>query len=152
MKLTVEKSIKCNRYSVVVKFKEFGSNILTPEDEQKLIDDFCPKFRLSDITFEDKYKVENNKIIKDDGTGEDVNLTVPNKEIAINELLEFGYTIHSDQISDSEIQTQLKTSDLVCKAKIQLFVDKVSDKIDTILTELAKALDGFEETEEIEVG
>lgn len=152
MKLIVEKSIKCNRYSVIIKFKEFGSNILTPEDEQKLIDDFCPKFRLSDIIFEGKYKVENSKIVKDDGTGEDVTLTVPNKEIAINELLEFGYTIHSNQINASEIKTQLKTADLVCKAKIQLFVDKISDKIDIILTELAKTLDGFEEIEEIEVG
>lgn len=40
----------------------------------------------------------------------------------------------------------------MAKAKIQLFVDKVTGKIDEILKELAKSLDNFEKTEEIEIG
>lgn len=151
MKVSIDKNLKCNRYSVMIKFKEFGSTALTPEDEQKLIDDFCPMFRLSDLILSGKYKIENGKIIADNA-GEDVTLSVPNREIAINELLEVGCTFHVDEISDKELKANLKTKDLMAKAKIQLFVDKVTGKIDEILKELAKSLDNFEKTEEIEIG
>ena len=152
MKLAIDKFIQCNRYSVVIKFKEFGSTSLTPEEEQKLINDFCPKFKLSDVTFTDKYKLEDGKIIKDSVGGEDITLTTPNKEIAINELLEVGYTIHISEVSDDELHATLNTKDLICKAKIQLFIDKLAEKISSILAELAKTLDDFEKIEEIEVG
>lgn len=151
MKLLIEREIKCNRYSVVIKFKEYGSTTLTPEEEQKIIDDFCPKFKLSDITFEGKYNVSNKKIIADTN-GETVTLTLPNKEIAINENIEFGYTVHKNEINSNEIQTNLKNEDLVAKAKIQLFIDKVSEKIDTMLKEFGDTIDEFEEKEEIQVG
>lgn len=143
MKLMVDKTIECNRYSVVIKFKEFGSASLTPEEEQKLINDFCPKFKLSDITFSDTYTLEGNRVVANMG-GETITLTTPNKEIAINELLEVGYTVHSKEISDDDIQSTLNTSDLICKAKIQLFVDKIAETITSILTELTKTLDDFE--------
>lgn len=151
MKLLINREIKCNRYSVVIKFKEFGSTTLTPEEEQKIVDDFCPKFKLSDITFEGKYNVSNKKIVEDTN-GETVTLTLPNKEIAINDAMEFGYTIHKNEINASEIQTNLKNEDLVAKAKIQLFIDKVSEKIDTMLKEFGETIDEFEDEEEIQVG
>lgn len=152
MKLEINREVKCNRYSVIIKFKEYGSTVLTPEDEQKIIDDFCPKFKLSDITFEGKYSISNKKFISDDASGEDVTLTLPNKEIFINDELQFGYTIHTDEIKESEIKTNLKSKDLVAKAKVQLFIDKATEKIDTILKEFSETLDEFEDVEEIQVG
>lgn len=152
MKLFVEKKIDCNRYSVVVKFKEFGSTILTPENEQSLINDYCPKFKMSDIIFTGKYGLDGKKVVSDE-SGEDVAISVPNKEIAINDLIEVGYTIHMNEINEEEIKTTLNTEDLICRAKVQLFVDKITEHIDNILKDLSKKLDeDYEKIEEIQVG
>lgn len=154
MKLTVNPQIADNRYSVIVKFKEFGSTQLTAEMEQKLINDYCPSFKLSDLVFEGKYSFDSDdkKVIADELSGDDVRLSLPNKEIKINEVLEVGYTIHKKEVADSEIGTSLTDADLVAQAKIQLFVDTIKNKVDKILLALGAKLNQFEEEYEIEVG
>ena len=151
MHLSIKKDIDCERYSVIIKFKEWGGKILTPEDEQKVIQDYCPKFKLSDLIFSGKYTVEDeNKIVKkSDDFGNVVTLNVSNKYIEINEDLEIYYSIHMDEVKATEKKGTLKTEDLVCKAKIQLFIDTIIKKINDIFTELSKKLDSEYEEEEI---
>lgn len=154
MKLTVKPQIVDNRYSVIVKFKEFGSTQLTAEMEQKLIDDYSPSFKLSDLVFEGKYYLDTStkKVVINETDGDEVRLSLPNKEIKINEVLEVGCTVHKKEISDSEIGTSLKDADLVAQAKIQLFIDVIKKKIDETLLALGDKLNEFEEEYEIEVG
>lgn len=154
MKLTIKPEIVGNRYSVVIRFKEYGSTRLTKDMEEKLVDDYAPKFKLSDLTFEGKYthNAVTGKISKDDDDGEEVKLTTPNREILISPDLELGYTIHSKEIADDEVGTFLADKDIVAQAKVQLFVDVVTEKIDNMLLALGKKLNDFEEVTEIEVG
>lgn len=154
MKLIAQKDITNNKYSVIIKFKEYGSTTLTPEDEQKIIDDFSPKFKLSDITFTDKYKKDvNGKYVADKENGVEISLVVPNKWVSIDNLMEFGCTFHKKDIDANECgDSELTTVNDVAKAKIQLFIDKVTKHINEILKNLGETIDGFEEDEEIEVG
>ena len=152
MKLTVTPTIVDNRYSVAIKYKEYGSTTLTPEIEKKVIDDYSPKFRLSDITFTGKYDVVDGKVVKNETDGEDVSITISNRELKIDELLEIGYTVHIKEISDSEVKTKLKDKDTVAQAKCQLFIDKIADKINAVLTALGKKVNDFENEYEVEVG
>ena len=158
MKLTITKKIECNKYSVIIKFKEFGSKTLTPEEEMQVINDYCPKFKLSDISFEGRYKTDDsnpNKIIatKDGSSGDAVSLQTSNKAIAINEDLECEYVFYSNDVKKNEIKTSLKDVDLVAKAKIQLFIDKFVEKLENTLAELGKKLDSdYEEETEVELG
>ena len=154
MKLTIKPEIVGNRYSVVIRFKEYGSARLTKDMEEKLVDDYAPSFKLSDLVFEGKYGVEGgtNKVVKDEDSGDEVTLTTPNREILISPDLEVGYTIHTKEIDLSEIGDQLVDKDLVAQAKVQLFIDTVTEKIDDMLLALGLKLNDFEETTEIEVG
>lgn len=154
MKLTVKPQIVDNRYSVIIKFKEFGSSALTPEMEQKLIDDYAPKFKLSDLTFIGLYSIDatTNRVVADEINGQEVTLSLPNKEILVGTDLELGYTIHTKEISEKEIGAMLIDADYVAQAKIQLFVDIVKSKIDEMLLDLSKKLNDFEEEIEVEVG
>ena len=152
MKLTVKPTIADNRYSVVIKYKEYGSTNLTPAEEAKIVDDYSPKFKLSDIVFTGKYNIAEGKAVADEASGEDVSITLPNKEIKISELLEVGYTVHINEITSEEVKTILKDKDLVAQAKCQLFIDKVTDKVNSVLTSLGEKLNDFETEYEVEVG
>lgn len=154
MKLTITPKIVENRYSVIISFKEFGSKTLTSDMEEKIINDYAPKFKLSDLTFEGKYTVDEGtgKVVADNDSGDDVTLSVPNKEVAINSDLELGYTVHSKEVSSSEIGTNLKNVDKVAQAKVQLFIDVVTDKINTVITSLTSNLNDFEEEYDVELG
>lgn len=156
MKLTVTPQIVDNRYSVIIKFKDYGSTKLTSEMEQKIIDDYSPKFKLSDLTFEGNYILDSDgravKADDSDDTKVAVKLTIPNKEVAINSDLELGYTVHTKEISSGEIKGVLVDADKVAQAKIQLFVDVITKEINTILTGYTPKLNDFEEEYEVEVG
>lgn len=152
MKLTVIPTIVDNRYSVIVKYKGYGSAVLTADTEEKIINDYSPKFKLSDITFAGKYDVLDGEIIKAEIDGEDISLTIPNREIKINDALEIGYTVHINEISDSEIKTKLKDKDMVAQAKCQLFIDSIVNKINVMLTSLGEKVNDFEMEYEVEVG
>lgn len=156
MKLTVTPQIVDNRYSVIIKFKDYGSTKLTSEMEQKIINDYSPKFKLSDLTFEGNYILDSDgRVVKaedSDDTKVAVKLTIPNKEVAINSDLELGYTVHTKEIASGEIKGVLVDADKVAQAKIQLFVDVVTKEINTILTGYTPKLNDFEEEYEVEVG
>lgn len=154
MKLIAKPQIVDNRYSVIVKFKEYGSSKLTAEMEEKLIDDYAPTFKLSDLTFEGKYSVDSSSkmLIKDDISGETVKLSLPNREIKLGKDLEVGYTVHVKEIAESEIGSVLVDKDKVAQAKVQLFIDVIKTKIDETINTLAENLNNFEEEVEIEVG
>lgn len=153
MKLLVTPSITDNRYSVIIKFKSFGSTTLTDEQEKKVIDDYSPSFKLSDLTFEGKYKADGSpKKVVADSSGHSVTLSVPNKSIKIDDTIELGYTIHANEIAQSETGGTLTTVDLVAQAKTQLFVDVISKKIGDTIKNLSANLNKFEEEYDLDVG
>lgn len=154
MRLSIKPQIVENRYSVIVSFKEFGSSTLTAEMEQKIIGDYAPKFKLSDLSFNGKYKVDDStgRLIADDSDGEEVTLSIPNREVAINQDLELGYTVHIKEIAKSEIKGVLKDADKVAQAKVQLFIDVITKKIGETLIALGEKINDFEEEYDIELG
>lgn len=147
MRLNIKKTVECNKYEVLIKFEEFGSEKLTAEEEKELINDYCLKLKLSDITFEGKYKYDNKKVVADSVGGEDVTLTVINKTYPLNEELEIKYGISASDIKKDEIKTSLNTADLVCKAKVELFVDKIIEQITTLIESKITTFDTDYETE-----
>lgn len=152
MILNVIRNIECNNYSVLMSFSEYGTETLTPEDEQKLINDYCPKFKLSDIDFTGTYGLEGKKVVSN-GSGETIKLSTANKSFLINNEFEIKYSISPDEIKEEEIQSTLNTKELICKAKIELFIDKVSEQIKKVINEKAEMLDlDYEEENKIIIG
>lgn len=151
MELTITKSIKKNKYSVEIAFSKLGSTTLTPEKEAELIESYAPEFNYGDITFTGKYKVEQGKIVKDDANGTDVKIAISNRTVKIDENLLCSYRLSIDEILTSEKTGTLNTMDLVAKAKVQLFIDKITDKIKTVLGAYATALDDWETVETVVV-
>lgn len=151
MELTINKTIKSNKYGVEIVFSKFGSTTLTPEKEIELIESYSPQFNYGDIVFSGKYKVEQGKIVKDDTNGTDVKISVSNRLVKINDNLICSYQLSIDEVLESEKGNTLNTLDLVAKAKIQLFTDKIVDKIKNVLSTNASALDGWETTETVVV-
>lgn len=156
MKLTVTPKIVDNRYSVVIAFKQFGSADLTSAMEEKIIDDYAPKFKLSDLTFERTYAFDegSGRVVPNDeeDTSTTVKLTTPNREVAINSDLELGYTVHIKEIADNELENTLDTKDKVAQAKVQLFVDVITSEINKTLKNLATRLNDFEDEYDVDLG
>lgn len=151
MKLSINRNITSNKYNVDIAFQEYGSTTLTSDEERELVESYSPKFTYNEITFTGKYKVEQGKIVKDDANGTDVNLTISNRSVIIDDTLKCSFKLSIDEIGADEIKGTLNTADIVAKAKIQLFTDKIVDKIKTVLATHASALDGWEGEETVTV-
>lgn len=151
MKLSINRNITSNKYSVDIVFQEYGSATLTADQERELVESYSPQFTYNEITFSGKYKVESGKIVKDDANGTDVQLTISNRNVLIDDSLKCSFKLSVEEIDTTEVKGTLNTADIVAKAKIQLFTDKIVDKIKTVLTTHASALDGWEGQETITV-
>lgn len=185
MKLSMDKQINENVYSVDIKFSEYGSSNITLEEEKELIQDFAPQFNLRDIVFkgnyiyDDKEKIVKQYIVPEEpvvaegentatgDTGEvgktetlnteatesidykEVSLIVTDKVVSINENLELRYVIKSSQILDEEVGNSLNNKGLVAQAKVQLFEDKIIEKITKIMNDLKARKTNFEKVKEV---
>lgn len=188
MKLSIDKQINENVYSVNIKFGEYGSTTITAEEEKELLQDFAPCFYLRDVNFKGMYVYDKeNKIVKEymkpeeevpaevkteeelgigepdisvtDGEGEivaidgleyqEVITNVNDKLVDINDELELKCVIKSTQILDNEVGNSLDNKGLVAQAKIQLFTDKIIEKITKIMDELKQRKTNFEKIDEV---
>ena len=153
MKLGYKATLNDNIRKIIVYIKEWGSSDLTPEEEINFIKDYAPKFEYKSLTFTGKYALDSNgNVVKNDSTGEEVSLSIINKIINIKEDLnsieesKCYFEINTKHVKDSDIEGKsiLNTKDKYAEAMCQLFADKITDKIKSLVTDIKDKENDFE--------
>lgn len=121
--------------------------IQTEEDKKK--EELQNKEKLHSEKEITKVNILKLEEIKDNLNLQPVSLVINDRIIILNETLELQYFIKSNQVLDQEVGNSLKDKGLVAQAKVQLFADKIIQKITEILEDLRQRKTAFEKKEEI---
>lgn len=131
----------------VVEFKDTTGNGVENNTEKPTNPEEEPDIGEISATITDP---EGNVVVQED-TGEfvEVSIRVNDKEVIIDDKLELKCVVREDQILDSELGQALNSKSLVAQAKVQLFEDKIVDKIREVLGTLKDQRTNFEKAKEI---
>lgn len=145
MKILPQRSIENNVYSVKIKPLEWGTPILTAEEELKILKDIPQTLRYADIDFTEKFKIVNGlPVISSDEDSVTVTLDLRGREFPLDENFELSLSVDASKIPDSEIDDKVLTNrHLVAQAKIITYETKIIDQITKLLNEAATHINGF---------
>lgn len=162
MNILKDPSVEDNIYTMNISV-EMGDLTRTAEEEKDLFNKYPQVLRYKDINFTGKFSVNGagDVVLKKDGDegydeAELVTLQLRNREFIIDENTENNLKISlsinpAKEITDKELGTVLKTKELVAKAKLVLFYQKIKEQIEVLKADSEdKANNTFEDdTEEI---
>lgn len=155
MKFDKTIDIKDNVITVTIGFNSFGTDDLTAEEEQELIENFPQKLRYSDIEFSEEMVLADGVPVKasedgdDEGDPETVSLNLINREYVIDS--EFNIEMIFD-VNKATVGTVFNTKALAAQAQAQMFVDKILEQIGKLLAnarKLSPTIETVEGTEEV---
>lgn len=160
MKLDTKRGIEQNVFSTVVAFKEFGSQNLTPSQEEAMLADHPVILEYKKLDFKGKFKVVNGEVFEvvlatpsvgttviGDPTGTDcveVAISLNNVEVKVDSALSVTYKVDVKTITPLEVGTVLTTKELVCQAKCVLFENRVKLEVVRLLAEARSKVNAFE--------
>lgn len=153
MRLDCRVDFKDNVRSIEVYIKSLGtsgSSALTPEEEEAILNDFKPKIRYRDVTFEGYYKKDlDGNIVKatDSNDGDKVTLNLIDKIVSIDKDLNEEFAIETKYVKDSELGNFLTSKDEVAEAKCWLFYNALCDAIKNKVISIKAKETNFEDKE-----
>ena len=149
MKFTVERKIENNVFSVSIAHKEYGTDVLSADEEKAILDSFNPTLAYKDITFSGNYDVVGGNVTA--GGGNTVKLSLNNRVVNIDSTFAAVYRIDANSILDSQFAGlgNINTKELYAQAQCKLFEDKIIERLDTILKATRSMKNDFVKTEEV---
>lgn len=142
MKIKQVRNVTDGQFGVNIKFVEYGTALLTAEEEEALLKSYPAVLKFKDITFTENVQVQGGNVTIGAG-GQSVTVAVTNKEIPVNDKFEAVYRVSLNNIADSEVTGQLTTKELVAQAKSLIFEAKVVKKLTEILTTTRNKANSF---------
>jgi len=141
------------KYNLKAKYNEE----LTDDEAMEIetLHDYIRKIKFSDIDFTANIKmVSDTPTVTDDSTSDtviEVSLgKIAPKEYILDENLDIAFSVDSNRIAESELNSVLTTKPLVSQAKVAVFKAKIMEAISEILEQARNEDNLFEqETETI---
>jgi hypothetical protein len=145
MNFTVNKQLTNNIYLSEVKFASFGSETMTIEEEQTLINDFGAPIIDIGGQFSGKYKVIDG-VVKEDDTGETITFINNKKTATLTTGFIASSSITATALDVPSTAETVNTQALLAEARSLLFITTIKEKISTALTALKAKKTSFEST------
>lgn len=108
------------------------------DETKEALHDYTKILRYGDIDFSSKIKVTNNMpeiVSDDDPDGEEVKIGLVDKSFIIDENLNLELKLDSNKISEKELTSSISNVEILSKAKAIIWIDKVKNEIQKLLTE-----------------
>jgi hypothetical protein len=145
MKLKYTPTIANDVVSIVINIDSLGTATVTSTDEQTMLSDFISYIEYKDLTFSRKLNLDtNNDVIEDTANGETVTLNLVNKKILLDANFTTSFSISTDDISNSALQTIFNTKDKLARAYATVFKLTIRDAVANTLTAMRAKLSDFE--------
>jgi hypothetical protein len=145
MKLKYTPTIANDVVSIVINIDSLGTATVTSTDEQTMLSDFISYIEYKDLTFSRKLNLDtNNDVIEDTTNGETVTLNLVNKKILLDANFTTSFSISTDDISNSALQTIFNTKDKLARAYATVFKLTIRDAVANTLTAMRAKLSDFE--------
>ena len=108
------------------------------DETKEALHDYTKVLKYSDIDFSAKIKVTNSMpeiVADDDPDGEEVSIKFVDKSFVIDENLNIVLELDSTKMSNKELTTSISNAEILSKAKVLIWVDKVEAKIYELVNE-----------------
>ena len=108
------------------------------DETKEALHDYIKILRYGDIDFSAKIKVTNNMpeiVSEDDPDGEDVKIGLIDKSFVVDENLSLELKLDSTKMSDKELTSSITNVEILSKSKALIWVEKVKEEIQRLLTE-----------------
>lgn len=141
-------------FSTTVTITEFGSDMLTSEEELNLLDNYSCKLRYKNLNFVRYFKKVDNELVFADESEEGVEkekieLVVTDVAIPVDKYFKAEYKIALNKIKDSDVTGDvITTKESMCEAKCKVFADEIKEGLKAILEEIRNKTTSFEGTTE----
>ena len=108
------------------------------DETKEALHDYIKILRYGDIDFSAKIEVTNNMpeiVSEDDPDGEDVKIGLIDKSFVVDENLSLELKLDSTKMSDKELTSSITNVEILSKSKALIWVEKVKEEIQRLLTE-----------------
>ena len=108
------------------------------DETKEALHDYIKVLRYGDIDFSAKIKVTNNMpeiVVDDDPDGEEVKIGLIDKSFVVDENLSLELKLDSAKVSDKELTSTISNVEILSKAKALIWIEKVKEEIQRLLTE-----------------
>lgn len=108
------------------------------DETKEALHDYTKVLKYSDIDFSAKIKVTNNmpEIVEDDDPdGEEVSIKFIDKSFVVDENLNLVLELDSTKMSSKELTTSISNVEILSKAKVLIWVDKIETRIQELVNE-----------------
>ena len=109
------------------------------EDTREALHDYTKVLRYGDLDFSAKIKVTNNMpeiVSEDDPDGEKVKIGLVDKSFIVDENLYLELKLDSAKMSNKELTSSICNVEILSKAKAIIWIQKVKEEIQRLLTEV----------------
>lgn len=111
------------------------------DETKEALHDYTKVLRYGDIDFSAKVKVTNSMpeiVADDDPDGEEVKIGLVDKSFVVDENLNLELKLDSNKMSNKELTSSITNVEILSKAKAIIWLERVKDKIQELLTEARK--------------
>ena len=148
MKINSVRNVTDGKFGASIKFEDYGTALLTAEEEEELLKSYPATLKYKDITFTENVDVVGGNVVVGSGS-QSVTVSVTNKELPIDKTFEAVYRISVNNVADSEVTGKLTTKELVAQAKSMIFEAKVLEKLTQLLEATRNKANSFVNESEI---
>lgn len=152
MKFVTTRTVDKNVLSVTIAFKEYGTGVLTAEEEKEILESYPVDLVYNDITFRGNYQVSAGDVVANGG-GDQIELTLNNRRVKVDETFTVTYRVDAKTIPASALagKNHLNKAELLAQGYCKLFEDKVKAQLDTILQATRNKFNSFESSDEFTI-
>ena len=108
------------------------------DETKEALNDYTKVLKYEDLDFSAKIKVTNGMpeiVSDDDPDGEEVKIGLVDKSFVIDENLSLELKLDSNKMSDRELTSSISNVEILSKAKVLIWVDKVKGAIQELVDE-----------------
>jgi hypothetical protein len=145
MKLKYTPTILDNVVTMTISVDSLGTASMTADDESTMLSDFPVYIEYKNLTFSRKLNLDSsNDVIEDTTSGETVAVNLINKKILLDTNFTATFSISTDDIASSSLQTIFNTKEKLARAYATVFKLTIRDAIENILTTMRNQHSDFE--------
>lgn len=108
------------------------------DETKEALNDYTKVLKYGDLDFSAKIKVTNGMpeiVSDDDPDGEEVKIGLVDKSFVIDENLSLELKLDSNKMSDRELTSSISNVEILSKAKVLIWADKVKGAIQELVDE-----------------
>lgn len=108
------------------------------DETKEALNDYTKILKYGDLDFSAKIKVTNGMpeiVSDDDPDGEEVKIGLVDKSFVIDENLSLELKLDSNKMSEKELTSSISNVEILSKAKVLIWVDKVKSAIQKLVDE-----------------